>query len=62
VTSDKQQRPGTNIPRGPIVQRDDGAYAIGWGEGAAGPFPSRAFAEAVQVIMEEKIIMEELAA
>ena len=25
----------------------DGAWMVGWGVGAAGPFPSRAFAEAV---------------
>jgi hypothetical protein len=30
-----------------VVQRDDGLWAIGWGDGAAGPFESRGFAEAV---------------
>jgi hypothetical protein len=30
-----------------IVQRDDGAYALGWHDDAPGPFESRAFAQAV---------------
>lgn len=30
-----------------IVQRDDGAWSIGLAADAAGPFPSRQFAEAV---------------
>jgi hypothetical protein len=30
-----------------IVQRDDGLFQIGWGDEAAGPRESRAFAEAV---------------
>ena len=35
-------------PRGAdIVQRDDGMFALGWHDGAAGPFASRAHAEAI---------------
>jgi hypothetical protein len=30
----------------PIVERDDGLWAIGWHEGAAGPFWTRDFAVA----------------
>jgi hypothetical protein len=30
-----------------IVQRDDGAWSIGWQADAPGPFPSRQHAEAV---------------
>jgi hypothetical protein len=30
-----------------VVQRDDGEFAIGWHDEAAGPFPSRRFAESV---------------
>jgi hypothetical protein len=30
-----------------IVQRDDGLWSIGWHDDAAGPFETRAFAEAV---------------
>jgi hypothetical protein len=38
------------IPRDPSAatfQREDGAWMVGWGVGAAGPFPSRALADAV---------------
>ena len=30
-----------------VVQRDDGMFAVGWDDDAAGPFESRSFAEAV---------------
>jgi hypothetical protein len=30
-----------------VVERDDGMFAIGWHDGAAGPFESRTFAQAV---------------
>jgi len=30
-----------------ICERDDGQYQIGIGDAAAGPFPTRAFAESV---------------
>lgn len=30
-----------------IIQRDDGQYQIGLGDGAAGPFVTRQFAESV---------------
>jgi hypothetical protein len=30
-----------------IVERDDGRFAIGWGDDAPGPFESRQFAAAV---------------
>ena len=30
-----------------IIQRDDGRFALGWGDDAPGPFESRAFAAAV---------------
>jgi hypothetical protein len=42
-----------------IVQRDDGAWSIGWEEDAPGPFSSRQFAEAVAqqlpVRLEQKL-------
>jgi hypothetical protein len=31
----------------PIIERDDGMFALGWNDGTAGPFESRTFAEAV---------------
>jgi hypothetical protein len=31
----------------PVVQRDDGTFAIGWHDDAPGPFETREFAEAV---------------
>ena len=34
-------------PDDAIVQRDDGLWSLGWHDDAAGPFESRAFAEAV---------------
>jgi hypothetical protein len=39
--------PGVGSPDTLVVQRDDGSFAIGWHDGAAGPFESRRFAEAV---------------
>jgi hypothetical protein len=32
-----------------IVQTDDGQWSIGWHDDAAGPFPSRRFAEQVRL-------------
>jgi hypothetical protein len=32
--TDKQQPGDDGPPRGPVVQRDDGLWAIGWHEGA----------------------------
>jgi hypothetical protein len=39
-----------------VVQRDDGAWSIGWHDGAPGPFETREFAEAVaqQVVRRER--------
>jgi hypothetical protein len=31
----------------PVVQRDDGKWALGWHDEAPGPFESRRFAEVV---------------
>jgi hypothetical protein len=39
--------PGVGSPDKAIVQRDDGLFAVGWQDDAAGPFESRRFAEAV---------------
>jgi len=39
--------PGIGSPDKPIVQRDDGMFALGWHDGADGPFESRMLAEAV---------------
>jgi hypothetical protein len=39
--------PGIGSPDKPIVQRDDGMFALGWHDDAAGPFASREFAAAV---------------
>jgi hypothetical protein len=35
-----------------IVERDDGMFAVGWHD-AAGPFPTRLFAEAVALAGRE---------
>jgi hypothetical protein len=36
------------VPREPIVQREeDGQFQVGWQDNAPGPFPSRAWAEAI---------------
>jgi hypothetical protein len=32
---------------GTVIERDDGLFAIGWGDDAPGPFESRQFAAAV---------------
>jgi hypothetical protein len=39
--------PGIGSPDEQVVQRDDGLWSIGWADGAAGPFETRGFAEAV---------------
>lgn len=39
----------------PIVQRDDGAWSIGWHDDAAGPFPSRRAALAVAISQHLKV-------
>jgi hypothetical protein len=47
MSSNKQQ-PGADDPsRSPVVQREDGLWAIGLADDAPGAFESRAFAEAV---------------
>jgi hypothetical protein len=46
MTSNTKQ-PGDLTPRDPIVQRDDGLWAIGIADDAPGPFASRAHAESV---------------
>jgi hypothetical protein len=39
-----------SIPSPPIVvERDDGMWSLGWHDDAAGPFPTRNFAEAVRL-------------
>jgi hypothetical protein len=35
--------------RRPVFQRDDGLWSIGWHDDAAGPFPTRLFAESVAI-------------
>jgi len=44
---------GVGSPEYLIVQRDDGLFAIGWHDDAAGPFPTRLFAEAVALAGRE---------
>jgi hypothetical protein len=43
LTSEKQNPQLLDL----VVQRDDGRFAIGWGDDAPGPLKSRAFAAAV---------------
>ena len=43
LTSEKQNPQLLDL----VVQRDDGMFAIGWHDDAAGPFESRQFAAAV---------------
>lgn len=47
-----------HLPQSPpvaadVVERDDGAFQIGWHDDAAGPFPNRSFAQAVA---EQRIV------
>ena len=39
--------PTTECPRAIVVERDDGLFQIGLSDDAHGPFPDRAFAQAV---------------
>jgi hypothetical protein len=39
-------------PRAAIYQREDGLWMVGWEDGAAGPFESSQFAQAVAQAMQ----------
>jgi hypothetical protein len=57
ATSDNHHQ-ADSIPPVEIVQRDDGAYAIGWHDDAPGPFSSRSDAIAVAQVMTEMHVID----
>jgi hypothetical protein len=50
------QEPLRNDPLPIVVERDDGLWSIGWHDDAPGPFPSRRFAEQVQLQSHRRVL------